>query len=194
MKTYNVKITGTTALLQHRFDEQTQASLGKSTRTVVRKTETPRKAAERVCNQDKQGHYYMPSACITRMVSEAGASHKLTGSRKSAKYAVYAAVFIPNETLTILNGDGKTPAADFEVDSRPVVIPSTKGRIMRHRPRFDEWSIAFTARINDDVLPPDFVHQLMNEGGQQIGIGDFRPQCRGPFGTFNVVLWEELKE
>ena len=66
----------------------------------------------------------MPSACITRMVSEAGASHKLTGSRKSAKYAVYAAVFIPTETLTILNGDGKTPAADFEVDSRPVVIPS----------------------------------------------------------------------
>jgi len=194
MKTFNVKITGTTALLQNRFDEKAEASLGKSTRTVVRKKETPRKAAERACYKTKAGEYYMPAACITRMLSEAGSNHKLTGSRKSAKYAVYAAVFLPAETLTILNGDGATPAAEFEVDSRPVVIRVTGGRIMRHRPRFDEWSIAFTARINDDVLPPDFVHQLMTEGGQQIGIGDFRPQCRGPFGTFNVVKWEELEE
>lgn len=194
MKTYNVKITGTTALLQNRFDEKAEASLGKSTRTVVRKKETPRKAAERACYKTKEGEYYMPAACITRMLSEAGSNHKLTGSRKSAKYAVYAAVFLPAETLTILNGDGATPAAEFEVDSRPVVIRVTGGRFMRHRPRFDEWSIAFTARINDDVLPPDFVHQLMSEGGQQIGIGDFRPQCRGPFGTFNVVKWEVLEE
>ena len=136
----------------------------------------------------------MPAACITRMLSEAGSNHKLTGSRKSAKYAVYAAFFLPDETLTILNGDGTTPAAKFEVDSRPVVIRVVGARIMRHRPRFDEWSIEFSARINDDVLPPDFVHQLMSEGGQQVGIGDFRPQCRGPFGTFNVVKWEELKK
>ena len=181
-------------MLQNRFDEKAEASLGKSTRTVVRKKETPRKAAERACYQDKEGEYYMPAACITRMLSEAGSNHKLTGSRKSAKYAVYAAFFLPDETLTILNGDGATPAAKFEVDSRPVVIRVTGGRIMRHRPRFDEWSIEFSARINDDVLPPDFVHQLMSEGGQQIGIGDFRPQCRGPFGTFNVVHWEELEE
>ena len=194
MKTFKIKITGTTALLQNRFDEKAEASLGKSTRTVVRKKETPRKAAERACYQDKEGEYYMPAACITRMLSEAGSNHKLTGSRKSAKYAVYAAVFLPDETLTILNGDGATPAAKFEVDSRPVVIRVVGARIMRHRPRFDEWSIAFSARINDDVLPPDFVHQLMSEGGQQVGIGDFRPQCRGPFGTFNVVHWEELKE
>jgi len=194
MKTFKIKITGTTALLQNRFDEKAEASLGKSTRTVVRKKETPRKAAERACYQDKEGEYYMPAACITRMLSEAGSNHKLTGSRKSAKYAVYAAVFLPDETLTILNGDGATPAAKFEVDSRPVVIRVVGARIMRHRPRFDEWSIAFSARINDDVLPPDFVHQLMSEGGQQVGIGDFRPQCRGPFGTFNVVHWEELEE
>jgi len=194
MKTFDVKITGTTALMQHRFDEKAESDSTKSTRTVVRKKETPRKAAERVCYQDKTGKFYMPSACLTRMISEAGSNHKLTGSRKSAKYAVYAAVLIPADTVTILNGDGSTPAKDFEVDSRPVVIPSTKGRIMRHRPRFDEWSIQFNVRINESVLPPDFVHQLLAEGGQQVGIGDFRPQCRGPFGTFNVVHWEELEK
>ena len=27
----------------------------------------------------------------------------------------------------------------YEIDSRPVVVPATRGRIVRHRPRFNEW-------------------------------------------------------
>ena len=34
---------------------------------------------------------------------------------------------------------GTGAGADAEVDSRPVVIPSTKGRIMRHRPKLETW-------------------------------------------------------
>jgi hypothetical protein len=83
--------------------------------------------------------------------------------------------------------------SDFEVDSRPVTIPATKGRIMRHRPRFDCWSARFTIRVNEELLPPDFIHQLLVEGGQQIGVGDFRPEKGGPFGTFNLTLWKEAK-
>jgi len=98
-----------------------------------------------------------------------------------------------DDTITIFNGDGQ-PAKDFEVDSRPVVIPSTKGRIMRHRPRFDQWSASFTIRINEMILPVDFVQRLLTEGGEQIGIGDFRPEKGGPFGTFNVVEWTEVKK
>ena len=98
-----------------------------------------------------------------------------------------------SDTLVIRNGDGVTPAKDYEVDSRPVVIPSTKGRIMRHRPRFDHWSMRFSMRINEDLLPEDFVHQLLDEGGLQGGIGDFRPQKFGPYGTFLVTEWKNGK-
>lgn len=90
-----------------------------------------------------------------------------------------------SDRVTILNGKG--PAKDFEVDSRPVTIPATKGRIMRHRPRFDQWGAAFEMQINDDLLSVDMAHQLLNEAGLSIGIGDFRPEKRGPFGTFRVT-------
>ncbi len=126
------------------------------------------------------------------MIREAGGNHKLKGTRKSAKYVVPAAVLVFDDTVVILNGDNKTPVTAFEVDSRPVTIPATKGRIMRHRPRFDCWSAIFSIRVNELLLPPDFVHQLIVEGGQQIGIGDYRPEKGGPFGTFNVTKWEEL--
>jgi len=190
MKVIDVCIKGLTPLLQHRFGEEAEISGEKATRTVVRTEETPREKADKVCYRNKEGEYYMPSTCIHRMLIEAGSNHKLKGSRKSAKYVVSGAVQMTADSIIIGNGDGKTPAKDYEVDSRPVVIPSTKGRIMRHRPRFDDWSSSFSLRINEDLLPEDFVHQLLDEGGLQGGIGDFRPQKFGPFGTFLVTEWK----
>ncbi len=190
MKIITVKIKGCTSLLQHRFNEA--AELPGVARGVLINRGTPREEAEKVCYRDKQGRFYFPGAAIGRLLREAGSNHKMKGSRRSAKFVVPAAVLVMDDAIIINNGDSK-PAPDFEVDSRPVVIPATKGRVMRHRPRFDIWSALFTIRINELILPVDFVHTLLTEGGQQIGIGDFRPEKGGPFGTFNVVEWKEQK-
>ena len=72
-----------------------------------------------------------------------------------------------------------------------MTIPATKGRIMRHRPRFDQWGAQFSLLVDDDQLALETAHQLLNEAGNSIGIGDFRPEKRGPFGTFRVTRWEE---
>jgi hypothetical protein len=190
MKLFDVTIKGVTPLLQHRFNEDAEQS--RSTRKVLVQRGTPREEAEKVVYKNGHG-FYFPGAAIARLLREAGGNHKLRGSRKSAKFIIPAAVLVLADTVTILNGDGSTPAKDFEVDSRPVTIPATKGRIMRHRPRFDEWSAKFTLRINDSILPDDFVHTLLGEGGEQIGIGDFRPEKGGPFGTFIVTNWKGAK-
>jgi hypothetical protein len=63
---------------------------------------------------------------------------------------------------------------------------------MRHRPRFDEWGARFNLLIDDTQLAVETAHQLLNEAGQSIGIGDFRPEKRGPFGTFRVTSFQEL--
>lgn len=190
MKLINVQIVGTTPLLQHRFGEAAQQS--GNTRKVMVSNGTPREEAEKVCYRNDAG-FYFPGAAISRLLREAGGNHKLRGSRKSAKYVIPAAVLVLADTINLVNGDGKSPIKDYEVDSRPVTIPATKGRIMRHRPRFDVWGAKFTLRVNDSILPVDFVQTLLNEGGQQIGIGDFRPEKGGPFGTFNVTEWKEQK-
>lgn len=191
MKLIEASIRGTTPLLQHRFTEQSEQE--SSTRKMVVKRGTPREQADKVAYRNQDGTYYLPAAAISRLLREAGGNHKLKGSRKSAKYVVPAAVLVMHDTITLLNGDDTSPAKDFEVDSRPVTIPATKGRIMRHRPRFDKWSAKFTVRVNDDILPDEFVNQLLTEGGQQIGVGDFRPEKGGPFGTFIVTNWSASK-
>lgn len=189
MKTIEVSIKGVTSLLQHRFTDESQVDA--PTRAALRESRTPRETAEQAAYKSEKGEFYFPGAAISRLLREAGGGHKLKGTRKSVKYVVPAAVLVMSDTVTIRNGDGKTPAKSFEVDSRPVTIPATKGRVMRHRPRFDDWSATFTLRVNEKVLPVELVHQLMTEGGEQIGIGDFRPEKGGPFGTFRVMHWEE---
>lgn len=189
MKTIAVKIKGTTPLLLCRFQEQNEQV--KSTRAVLVDRGTPREQAEKASYRDKENRFYFPGAAFARLLREAGGNHKLRGTRKSAKYVVPAAVRVGEDAVLIRNGDSASLAKDFEVDSRPVVIPSTKGRIMAHRPRWDEWSAHFTLVINDEILPIDFVNKLLVEGSQQIGIGAFRPEKGGPFGTFLVTEWKE---
>jgi hypothetical protein len=191
VKLIEVMIRGDTPLLQHRFNES--AEQASSTRKVLVANGTPRQEAEKVAYRAKDGSFYFPGAAIGRLIREAGSNHKLRGSRRSAKFVVPAAVLIMDDAIQLLNGDGASLAKDFEVDSRPVTIPATKGRIMRHRPRFDKWSAKFTIRINEAILPIDFIQQLLTEGGLAIGIGDFRPEKSGPFGTFQITSWLEKK-
>lgn len=189
MKTVEVTIKGTTPLLQHRFSEDSEQP-GATRATLVTRG-TPREEADKVCYRNKEGKYYFPSTWIMGSLIEVSSNHKLKGSRRSARFVVPAAVGVTTDTILLTNGDGKTPVTDFEVDSRPVTIPATKGRIMRHRPRFDCWSASFPLRINEKLLPVDFIHRLMDEAGESSGLGDFRPQKRGPFGCFVVTSWKE---
>jgi hypothetical protein len=152
---------------------------------------TPREVAAKAVYRDKQGRFFFPSGAITRLLREAGANHKQRGNRKSMKYVIPGAVFLTDEAVLLLGSDDN-PVADFEVDSRPVTIPSTKGVVMRHRARFELWRSVFTLEIADDILPPEFVLQLLTEGGRSIGIGDFRPEKGGPFGRFQVTAWDPL--
>lgn len=189
MKTVTVEIRGTSSLLQHRFDEKAESQTKRSSRKILLKQEEPRDAAKRVVYQSSDGTYFFPSTWITGTLSGAGSNYKQTGSRKSLRFLVPTAIVPVGDTVMILNGSG--PAKDFEVDSRPVTIPATKGRIMRHRPRFDQWGARFSLRINDDILPVETAHQLLTDAGVGVGIGDYRPAKGGPFGTFRVTHWEE---
>src|SRR6266576_5119368 len=187
MKRIKVEIRGVTPLLIHRFTEQTEQ--GKSNRKMMVKTVDPREEATKNAYIDKQGHYYFNAFSIAGAMGNAGSNHKMRGSRKSLRFVVPCAVQVPMDAITILNGDG--PAKNFEVDSRPVTIPATKGRVMRHRPRFDNWGARFELLVNDDLLEVETAHQLLTEAGLGIGIGDFRPEKRGPFGTFRIIKFEE---
>lgn len=190
MKIVSVEVQGVTALLVHRFGEAAQE--GKSTRkNIVVENYDPRSEAEKAAyiNPD-DGSYFLSAFGIPNAMGSAGVNHKMKGTRKTLRFVVPSAVTVTSDIITILDEDG-VPAKNFEVDSRPVTIPATKGRIMRYRPRWNKWKLQFELLIDESQLAVETAHQLLTEAGASIGIGDFRPEKRGPFGRFRVTKFEE---
>ncbi len=183
-------VEGTAPILLHRFSMNAEADSGKQTRKVQIQQKDPRLACEECVYRDAEGALALPSAAFARLIREAGGAHKQRGSRKSLKYVVPAAVRVLGELVPLYHLDRKTLAKDFEIDSRSVVIPSTKGRVMRHRARLNSWAARIDISINDELLDEATVRQLLTEGVQQNGLGDFRPEKGGPFGTAHLVGWE----
>jgi hypothetical protein len=48
--------------------------------------------------------------------------------------------------------------------------------------------------VDDTLMKVEDAQMLLEQSGLSIGIGDFRPEKRGPFGTFRVTRFEEQAE
>ena len=147
----------------------------------------PREQAEKKAYYDTKLGYYVPKQWMYAAIMNAGKNFKIgkkqvtTGSSS----LLPGGCWIQEEIMPLKN-------KDFEVDSRPVVIPSTGGRIMAHRPRFDEWEITFTLNIDETVFSTKMIREMIDTAGKSVGIGDFRPQRKGWFGRFVVNNWKEI--
>ena len=177
MLTFVVCIQGISALLQHRFSDAEATQV--STRKIHLKKQDPREAAEKAAYRNDAGELYIPGTSIARMLREAGAAHKQRGCRKSLKYVVPAAALVVEEQIVLRDAEGN-PLTKFDVDSRPVLIPSTKaascgtGRCsipgMPYSP----------LRCKEDLMDPSLIHQLLfgrRRNTAQHGSRPFVPRC-----------------
>ena len=62
---------------------------------------------------------------------------------------------------------------------------------LAYRGQFTTWAIRLTGRFNASVLNDEALAYLLVESGATIGIGEWRPERRGPFGTFRLASEEE---
>lgn len=181
MKSYQVQIRGITPLIVNRFheDAQEEATSGVHVRT---ERPSPQEDANDRLYQNGEGPYY-PAENLRQSVIAAASRTKI--GRRSATTDVAAALFIKPFAMPIVG--------EWHVDSRPVVIPATRGRILRHRPMFDEWSIELTLVVDTDLIDAVTVRKVLDDAGNYVGIGDFRPARKGPYGRFCVDSWQEVR-
>jgi hypothetical protein len=128
------------------------------------------------------GELYIPGVAIQRCLVAAAAYSKGKG-RASLQKQVAACVLVSPDRCDM----GITT---YAVDSRPVVIPATKGRIVRHRPRIEAWAVSFVLEYDDALLSETELRQVVDDAGSRVGLLDFRPEKKGPFGRFMVTEWK----
>lgn len=191
-----VTISGITPLLMNRFHEAAEVAVSGGTSVTFKGDKgTPREQAELKRYSDAQGRLYIPGPNIFACIIAAGTFHKAGKSKLTTLRTslIPAGVMVDDLVCNLIDADGD-PLTEWEVDSRSVVIPATGGRIMCHRPRVDVWSAAFTLDVDTTMFSPALVRSVVDDAGKKIGLGDFRPARKGPFGRFVVSHWEAQKE
>lgn len=73
------------------------------------------------------------------------------------------------------------------VDIRPVDVQGK--RVMRIRPKFDQWAADFHLQIDTEKIMPEQVKTALEVAGSDHGLGDFRRR----FGRYNVTQWEIIE-
>lgn len=195
MQRIEVTIEGISPLLMNRYtDEAAMKSEGGTSATYVGTKGTPREQAAKKRYVDERGVLHLPGPNVFRAIIDAGTFHKAGKSKVTTARTslVPAGVALVELTMPVLGHDDKEAA--WEVDSRSVVIPSTGGRIMCHRPRVDQWRLNFTLEVDPSMFNVSLVRALVDDAGRRIGLGDFRPARKGPFGRFVVTRWDVEKE
>jgi hypothetical protein len=176
---FEVTISSIAPLLVNRFHEDAQAEATSGVHSRSRDPQTPDEDAESRLYTMPDGSHYFPAENLRQSMITAAARFKI--GRRSATTDAAAALSIEPDAMPLIG--------DWHTDSRAVVIPATKGRILRHRPMFDKWSISFNMLVVSSMISATLARDILDGAGLYVGIGDFRPQKKGPFGRFQVDHW-----
>lgn len=182
-----IQIEGVTPLIQHAFTDADQMAATDGARSSASGSDrgTPREQAERHLYLGTDGRIIIPQPNLFSCIIEGGkffkaGKTKITTLRSSL---VPACVRIVEIEIPM---EYREP---WCVDTRPVRIPSTGGRILRHRPMFHEWKLSFNVELDVTEIGVKLFRDILDAAGNKIGLGDNRPACKGPYGRFKVVRW-----
>jgi hypothetical protein len=185
-ETIRLKLTGTKRLLMH--NGQLADPLAAASRALARLTGKRNKTLadhEEIGRVEWNGGLWLDSGrpCIP---AEALMS-SFTGAAKLSKRGDEARAGMVVEANAILAYDGPQNLDELWLDERfrlRAGVRVRSARTMRTRPKFDDWSVEFTANYLPSLLDKSFVFETWQTAGFVRGIGDWRPVN----GTYEVTF------
>lgn len=173
-----VQIVGDTPLITHRFSEearqgiegkqQKRASAGKEARDP--EAEWRRGLYE--IDADT-GTFGFPANGVKKAVVSAGMRFtEMKGTELRGLFHV---------TGDLLEIEGSEP--EMRADRVKIGMGKTT---VAYRPMFRSWSIRVPVTFNANLMTTEQLLSLIAHAGFAIGIGDWRPECNGVYGTFSL--------
>lgn len=190
----NVECTGIAPLLMNAMsEEQLLALWHKQSKGRNAARPAPKDHCETVLYLNKKKQPIIPATNLYAALVEAGRFLIYKGKQQisTRKDTILPAFFTLEGTefeLLDPNAKGKK-AAQWEVDIRKGTNPNGGEAVAIVRPRFDEWKFTCSATIDLEEIAEDKLRTLFEYAGMRIGLCDFRPARKGPFGQFGVTSW-----
>lgn len=188
-ETISVPIIGTSPLIVHRFSEKAKRRMldDMQGRKTPKEPKDPIAEYEAAFYRLRAGGYGFP---VTGFKQATVGGARFYGSSVTM-VNLRQSVFFRGEP-----GDDGTPLAPLvgEPHMREDVVRVGRGGTdLRYRPQFDEWSTTLTIIYVRSMLTRSSVLSLVDAGGLGVGVGEWRPEKDGDFGTFRVDPDREIE-
>lgn len=186
-ETILVPIIGTSPLLVHNWSSKAKRQMLEAMQGVKNPKEHKDPQAEyeaafyRIAHEDGPDTYGFPAIGF-KNATVGGArfydkSVTMTDLRQSL---FFKGVFTKADSQQL------TPIVGEPRMREDVVKVGVNGRDLRYRPEFTEWSATLTITYAKGKIDRNSVLSLIDAGGMGVGVGEWRPEKRGDFGTYQV--------
>ena len=175
-----LKVTGLTPLIQNKMKETIIQQMEdvragkakKSTRTAV----DPKKEYIKSSYKQDDGTFGFPASAFKQCAVRAGKGLGLAMTDTRTLFFV-----LPNAP----DGECVSIKSNKPVLRKDPVNVKT-GKDLRFRPEFRNWKAELLVKFDADRITIEQIANLLNHGGQTVGVGEWRPEKNGTFGTFEV--------
>lgn len=188
LKVYRFGCEGISSLLMHNPAAMDHQDSGK--KTNVKNIPTPEEEAERSTYRDGDGTLYLPSNMFRSSLWNGAAYRKI--GREAARNIINAGVFNVDSKTPVLDPETMEVYRDFTRIHTVRAVIENKG-IRRSRAEIEPWYCVVCFELDREFLSPEIVEELLNIAGKRSGVGDWRPQKKGPHGRFRAILLGEEK-
>lgn len=124
---------------------------------------------------------YMPGENVEATIQNGAKANKK--GKDIEKYVEVSDLYIPFYYGEDLTKEELIKSFEYR-DTRIMTV--MRSRILRTRPRFDQWNITFNLRYNEEKIDIESIMNAMEHAGQFVGLCDSRPK----YGKFTVIVEE----
>jgi len=182
-----VPIIGTSPLIMHRWSEKAKRLLldRAQGRKAPKEPKDPHQEYMAALYELSDGRYGFPSVAFKSATVGAARffGKDLTMTMLRQSIFVDGELGVDSQKLVEIFGDQRM--------REDVVRLPNNGTEMRYRPEFVEWSANLRVSFAKNMLTLDTLLSLIQGAGFGVGVGEWRPEKRGDFGTFTI---DESKE
>lgn len=187
-ETLFVPIVGTSPLIMHRFSEKAKRQMldNMQGRKSPKQPKDPQAEYEAAFYRLKGGEYGFPALAF-KAATVGGARFYSGVTMTALKQFMYLRGEVGDDgrALTRIEGD--------PIMREDVVTVGRNGSDLRYRPQFTEWRATLEVTYVTSALTRGSVLSLIDAGGMGVGVGEWRPEKDGDFGTYRVDPAREVE-
>lgn len=183
-ETISVPIVGTMPLIVHNFSEKSKRQMldAQQGRKSPKQVRDPEAEFEAAFYRTKDGYGFPVTAFKAATIGAARFYGKEVSMTSLRQFLFMHGELSENDPQALVPIVGEPRMRE---DIVRLGGPS-RSADLRYRPEFPEWSTTLAVTYVTSSLSRESVLSLIDAGGMGIGVGEWRPEKRGEFGTYAI--------